>query len=51
MICTKMIINAEIDHIFIAEQYPDQLASELLSEAGVDLILYHRDSGELSKLT
>jgi dCMP deaminase len=51
MICTKMLINAEIERIYIAEHYPDALASELLQEAGVDLILYNRETGELGKLT
>jgi dCMP deaminase len=50
MICTKMIINSEIEHIYIAEEYPDSLAAELLLEAGVDLILVDPEHSELKKL-
>lgn len=37
VICSKMLINAEIETIYIAEGYPDDLARELLDEAGVEL--------------
>jgi len=34
-ICTKMIINAQIEAIYYKEGYPDSLAGELLAEAGI----------------
>jgi dCMP deaminase len=36
-ICAKMIINVGIKKIVIEGEYPDQLAVELLEEAGVEL--------------
>lgn len=49
-ICAKMIINAEIRNVFIADDYPDPLAKEMFSEAGVELILVDRETGKLNKL-
>ncbi len=37
VICAKMIINCNIRRIVIKEGYPDELALELLNEAGVTL--------------
>ncbi|HNX01747.1 MAG TPA: deaminase, partial [Candidatus Cloacimonadota bacterium] len=50
-ICAKMIINAEINTVYIADQYPDKLAGDLLSEAGIELIYVDPQTGNLSKLT
>jgi dCMP deaminase len=36
-ICAKMIINAGIRRIVIREGYPDELASSLLDEAGLEI--------------
>jgi dCMP deaminase len=36
--CAKMIINSGIRKIYYFNDYPDDLAQELLVEAGVDLI-------------
>ncbi|MGE4555830.1 MAG: cytidine/deoxycytidylate deaminase family protein [Desulfovibrionaceae bacterium] len=35
LICTKMIINTGISAVYFAEGYPDQLAQEMMLEAGV----------------
>ncbi len=35
IICSKMIINAGIAHIIIRESYKDNLAEEMLQEAGI----------------
>ena len=35
VLCSKLIINAHIERIVIAEGYPDELAIEMLAEAGV----------------
>ncbi len=38
VICTKMLINAGIKRIVYAEGYPDDLARQMLDQAGVELI-------------
>lgn len=38
VMCAKMIINCGIRKIYYFEDYPDTLATELLCEAGVELI-------------
>jgi len=38
LICTKMLINCNIKTIYHSEMYPDDLASEMIQEAGVSLI-------------
>ena len=38
VLCAKMLINAGIKKIYYFEEYPDELALELLKEAGVELI-------------
>ena len=40
--CAKMIINAGIKKIYIAEGYPDKFAREILKEAKVELITVKR---------
>lgn len=37
-ICSKMIINAGIDRIIVDEGYPDELATNLLEEAGIKVV-------------
>jgi dCMP deaminase len=50
IICTKMLINAEISEIYIAESYEDDLALDLLREAGIELIRVDKETGELHKI-
>ena len=38
-ICAKMIINAGLTRIVVREGYPDDLAKEILDEAGLDIIM------------
>ena len=38
VLCAKMLINAGIKKIYYYEEYPDELALELLKEAGIELI-------------
>jgi dCMP deaminase len=38
VLCAKMLINAGIRKIYYYEEYPDELALELLKEAGLELI-------------
>ncbi|HOY85555.1 MAG TPA: cytidine/deoxycytidylate deaminase family protein [Candidatus Syntrophosphaera sp.] len=49
-ICAKMIINAEIRTVYIADTYPDVLAEQLLAEAGVELIHYDMGTGRMKKV-
>lgn len=49
-ICAKMLINAEVKKIYIADDYPDQLAKKMLADAHVDLYLFDRKTGETKKL-
>lgn len=39
-ICARMIINAEIKRIVYSSDYNDNLAKELLDEAGIELVFY-----------
>jgi dCMP deaminase len=39
IICSKMIINVGIKKIFVAEDYPDDFATEILGEAGLKIVL------------
>ena len=39
VVCTKMIINAGIEDVYIADDYPDQLAEEMFKAAGIQAIL------------
>jgi len=50
VICSKILINAEIRTIYIAEPYEDQLAQELLAEAGIDINIVDRETGVLKRL-
>lgn len=40
MICSKMIINADIKTVVYEGDYPDPLSLELLNEAGVQLVKF-----------
>ena len=37
VICTKMIINAGIKRVVIKESYPDELAQQMIKEAGIQV--------------
>ncbi|MFH0964851.1 MAG: cytidine/deoxycytidylate deaminase family protein [Planctomycetota bacterium] len=37
-LCVKMLINCDVPRIVLAEDYPDDLASELLAEAAVTVV-------------
>ena len=39
VICAKMIINAGIQRIVVREGYPDELAVEMLREAGLKIVM------------
>ena len=39
VICAKMIINAGIERIVVKEGYPDELATQILREAGLKIVM------------
>lgn len=50
-ICAKMIINAEIRIVYIAETYPDKLAEQMLQEAGIEMIHLDLKTGSMNRIT
>ncbi|HQB98468.1 MAG: cytidine/deoxycytidylate deaminase family protein [Candidatus Cloacimonadaceae bacterium] len=50
-ICARLIINAEIKQVFVANAYPDELATRLFQEAGIGMILMNLETGESLRLT
>lgn len=38
VVCAKMIINAGIKRIIYGEAYPDELAEQMINEAGIELV-------------
>jgi len=49
-ICARLIINAEIRTVYVAEAYPDALSEQLFKEAGIDLIRIDPQTNALRKL-
>jgi dCMP deaminase len=47
IICTKMLINAGILRIVYDEGYADELAREMVTEAGIEVAHFDRKIGEL----
>ena len=45
VICAKMIINANIDVVYYAEGYADELADLMLHEAGIEMINWKSPDG------
>ncbi len=43
-ICSKMLVNAGVLEIVYGRGYPDKLAHEMLSEAGIDATLFTGES-------
>ena len=39
VICAKMIINAGIQRIVVKDGYPDELAVDILKEAGLRIVM------------
>lgn len=37
ILCSKLLINARIERVVVAEEYPDELSLEMLAEAGVSV--------------
>ena len=43
VICTKMLINAQVERFVVAEMYPDDLADSFTKEAGISVELMPRE--------
>lgn len=41
VLCSRMLINAGIKRIIYSGDYPDELAMEMLKEAGIELVKYN----------
>jgi dCMP deaminase len=50
-ICAKLIINAEIRQVYIADTYPDKLAEDMFREAGIEMIRFDRETFNMTRLT
>ena len=50
IICAKMLINAGIERIVYEDGYPDQLAEEMIAEAGIEVLRFSSPgiTGEVS---
>jgi len=46
LVCAKMIINAGIDRVVYAGDYPDEIACAFLEQAGVEMIRYEPEPGQ-----
>lgn len=40
VLCAKMIINSGIERVVFSGEYPDELSTSMLEEAGVELVKY-----------
>lgn len=49
-ICARLIINAEIKTVYVADSYPDALSEQLFVEAGVELILLNPETGKMQRM-
>ena len=49
-ICAKIIINAEIDTVYVLQDYPDKLAKEMFLESGTEVILINLEENSLKKI-
>ena len=46
VICAKMLINAGVQRVVYEGDYPDDLALEMLAQAGVELVRFARSAAE-----
>lgn len=46
IICTKMLINAGISRVIYGEGYADELAREMITEAGIEVCHFTSEKGE-----
>lgn len=49
-ICARLIINAEINTVYVCETYPDPLAETLFREAGVELLNLNPETGVIQRM-
>ena len=46
IICTKMIINAGVKKVVYSEGYADDLASEMIAEAAIEVLHFQNNGGD-----
>ena len=51
VICAKMIINAEIETVYVLGEYPDKISKELFKEAGIEVIEVNLNDSTLKKIS
>jgi len=49
-LCAKMIINAEIETVYVLKNYNDDLSKKLFEESGTDVLLVDIDNNSLEKI-
>ncbi|MCL2063698.1 MAG: cytidine/deoxycytidylate deaminase family protein [Candidatus Cloacimonetes bacterium] len=49
-ICAKIIINAEIEIVYVLKDYPDNLSKEMFAESGTEVILINLEENSLKKI-
>ena len=42
IICAKMIINAGLNKVIVRQGYPDEMAKEILNEAGIEIVMLEK---------
>ena len=42
IICAKMIINAGLSKVIVRQGYPDEMAKDILSEAGIEIVMLEK---------
>ncbi len=50
IICSKMLINAEISEIYFAHAYPDELSQQMMMEADINLYLVNLEDYSIEKI-
>lgn len=48
VICTKMIINAGITKVIYGEGYADELAREMITESGIEVVQFKSDGPQIT---
>lgn len=49
VICTKMLINAGITKVVYGEGYADELAKQMITESGIEVVLFDEQMENISK--
>jgi len=49
-ICAKIIINAEIETVYVLNDYPDNLSKDMFAESGTEIVLINLNDNTLKKI-